>query len=316
MFNSYLWLKQIDLIMPNNWTLSRRKFLGIAGTTAAGLMLSPELFAKSGEKPIIRFGMLSDIHYANREPAGTRFYNQSLTKVQEAVARMNQEKLDFAIELGDFKDQDAVPNEANTLKYLTDVESVFQKFKGPTYHVLGNHDMDGISKQQFLERVENTGIPNTKSYYSFNKKGFHFVVLDGNFTKEGKAYNHGNFSWDNASISEEEIGWLKDDLKANELPVLVFIHQMLEESKSVNHAVRNAPQVRQILEQSKNVICVLQGHVHEEIYNLINGTHYYSVNAVVDGDGPENSAYMIVDVYKDGSLKIDGFRRATDREIK
>jgi len=37
---------------------------------------------------------------------------------------------------------------------------------------------------------------------------------------------------------------------------------------------------------------------------------------VVDGDGPENSAYMIVDVYEDGSLKMDGFRRATDREIK
>lgn len=302
--------------MQNNWTLSRRKFLGIAGTTAAGLMLSPELFAKSGEKPIIRFGMLSDIHYANREPAGTRFYNQSIAKVQEAIDRMNQEKLDFVIELGDFKDQEAVPNEANTLNFLTDIESVFQKFKGPTYHVLGNHDMDGISKQQFLERVENTGIPNTKSYYSFNKKGFHFVVLDGNFTKEGKAYDHGNFSWDNASISEEEIGWLKDDLKTNEFPVVVFIHQMLEESKSVNHAVRNAPQVRQILEQSKNVICVLQGHVHEERYNLINGIHYYSVNAVVDGDGPENSAYMIVDVYKDGSLKIDGFRRATDREMK
>jgi len=219
------------------------------------------------------------------------------------------------IELGDFKDQDAVPNEANTLKYLTDIESVFQKFKGPTYHVLGNHDVDGISKQQFLERVENTGIQTAKSYYSFNKKGFHFVVLDGDFTKEGKAYDHGNFTWDNTMIANEEIDWLKNDLKTNELPVIVFIHQMLEESKSVNHAVANALQVRQILEQSQNVICVLQGHVHEEIYKFINGIHYYSVNAVADGDGPENSAYMIVDVYKDGSLKIEGFRRATDREI-
>ena len=301
--------------MSENWTLSRRKFLGITGTTAVGLVISPELFAKSRQKPIIRFGMISDVHYANRESAGTRFYNQSLGKVQEAIDRMNQEKLDFAIELGDFKDQDAVPNEANTLKYLTDIESVFQKFKGPTYHVLGNHDVDGISKQQFLERVENTGIPKTKSYYSFNQKGIHFVILDGDFTKEEKAYDHGNFTWDDAYISKDEIDWLKDDLKANELPVIVFIHQMLEESKSVSHAVRNAPQVRQILEQSKNVLCVLQGHVHEEIYKFINGIHYYSVNAVVDGDGLENSAYMIVDVYKDGSLKIDGFRRATDREM-
>jgi len=301
--------------MPNNWNLSRRKFLGIAGTTAAGLMLSPDLFAKNSEKPMIRFGMISDVHYADREPAGTRFYRQSLTKVQEAIDRMNQEKLDFAIELGDFKDQDAVPNEANTLKYLTDIESVFKKFKGPTYHVLGNHDVDGISKQQFLERVENTDIPKTESYYSFSRKGIHFVILDGDFTKYGKAYDHGNFSWDDSFIPENQINWLKDDLKENRLPVVVFIHQMLGNWRDVKLEVQNAAAVRQILEQSGKVICVFQGHVHEESYNLINGIPYYSVNAVVDGDGPENSAYMIVDVYKDGSLKIDGFRRATDRDI-
>jgi len=302
--------------MSENWTLSRRKFLGITGTTAVGLVISPELFAKSRQKPIIRFGMISDVHYANRESAGTRFYNQSLGKVQEAIDRMNQEKLDFAIELGDFKDQDAVPNEANTLKYLDDIESVFQKFKGPTYHVLGNHDMDGISKQQFLERVENTDIPKTESYYSFSRKGIHFVVLDGDFTKDGKAYNHGNFSWDDSFIPESQINWLKDDLKENRLPVIVFVHQMLGNWRDVKLEVQNAAAVRQILEQSGKVLCVFQGHVHEESYNLINGIPYYSVNAVVDGDGPENSAYMIVDIYKDGSLKIDGFRRATDHEIK
>ena len=302
--------------MPEKWSLSRRKFIGIAGTTVAGLMISPNVFAKPDAKPIIRFGMISDIHYADREPAGNRFYRQSLSKVKDAVDEMNRQKVDFMIELGDFKDQDAVSNEAHTLKYLTDIESVFQKFNGPTYHVLGNHDTDGISKQQFLERVENTGIPNTESYYSFTRKGIHFVVLDGDFTKEGKAYDHGNFTWDDASIPAEEMDWLKADLKRNKLPVIVFIHQMLDESKDVKQAVQNAVEVRQVLEQAGNILCVIQGHVHEERYNLINGIHYYSVNAVVDGDGPENSAYMIVDVYKNGRLKIEGFLRATDREMK
>jgi len=279
--------------MPEKWSLSRRKFIGIAGTTVAGLMISPNVFAKIDAKPIIRFGMISDIHYADREPAGNRFYRQSLSKVKDAVDEMNRQKVDFMIELGDFKDQDAIPNEAHTLKYLADIESVFQKFNGPTYHVLCNHDTDGISKQQFLERVENTGIPNTESYYSFTRKGIHFVVLDGDFTKEGKAYDHGNFTWDDASIPAEEMDWLKADLKRNKLPVIVFIHQMLDESKDVKQAVQNAVEVRQILEQAGNILCVIQGHVHEERYNLINGIHYYSVNAVVDGDGPENSAYMI-----------------------
>jgi predicted phosphodiesterase len=301
--------------MQTNWTISRRRFLGFTGTFAAGLLFSPDLLAKSSEKPVVRFGMLSDVHYADREPAGERFYRQSLSKVKECIDRMNQEKLDFAIELGDFKDQDAVPNETKTLKYLSDIESVFSQFDGPTYHVLGNHDMDSISKLQFLERVKNTAVPTTESYYSFNRKGIHFVVLDGNFTSEGKEYDHGNFSWDDALISASQVNWLNDDLKTNKLPVIVFIHQMLDDSKNVKQAVQNAGEVRQILEQSGRVLCVFQGHVHEERYNLINGIHYYSVNAVVDGDGPDNNAYMVVDIYKDGSLKIDGYRRATDREI-
>lgn len=302
--------------MKNSGLFSRRSFLWLMAAVLFGLVVSTDLRAQTAKKPVVRFGVISDVHYADREPSGTRFYRQSLVKVNEAVDRMNQEKLDFVIELGDFKDQDAVPNEANTLKYLTDIESVFRKFDGPAYHVLGNHDMDGISKQQFLERVENSGIPKTKSYYSFDRNGVHFIVLDGNFTKDGKAYDHGNFSWDDTSIPEEEIVWMKSDLNLNQLPVIVFVHQMIDDSKGVKQAVQNAAEVRQILEQSGKVLCVFQGHVHEERYNRINGINYYSVIGVIDGDGPENSAYMIVDVNSDGSLKIKGFRKATNRSME
>ena len=123
-------------------------------------------------------------------------------------------------------------------------------------------------------------------------------------------------TWEDASIPNVEIGWLKNDLKQNKLPVIIFIHQMLDDSKNVKQAVQNAAEVRQVLEQSGNVLCVFQGHVHEERYNLINNIHYYSVNAVIDGDGPENSAYQIVNVHKNGSLTIEGFRRASNHEFK
>lgn len=299
----------------NHYTISRRKFIGLTGATAAGLLISPRIGAQNDLVPVIRFGMLSDVHYADREPAGTRFYRQSIEKVNECIDLMNREKVNFVIELGDFKDQDAIPNEANTLKYLEAIEGAFHQFNGPTYHVLGNHDMDGISKEQFLTRVVNTDIPTSESYYSFNQNGFHFVVLDGNFTRDGKAYDHGNFTWDNTLIPESQVNWLKDDLKVNQLPAVVFIHQMLDDSKSKEQSVQNAAQVRQILEQSGKVICVFQGHVHEERYSLINNIHYYSLIAVTDNEGPENNCYMIVDIYKDGSLTVDGYRRATDRKF-
>ena len=113
---------------------------------------------------------------------------------------MNAEKVDFLVEMGDFKDENKKPIEDKTIAHLRAVEEVFQKFTGPTYHVLGNHDMDSISKKQFLANVENTGIDPAKSFYSFDSKGLHFTVLDANYTSDRTDYDHGNFSWSDANI--------------------------------------------------------------------------------------------------------------------
>lgn len=299
----------------NTYTLSRRRFLGLGSATTAGLLICPDLWARKTTKPVLRFGMLSDVHYAEREPSMNRYYRQSNDKLKECIDWMNRQKVDFVIELGDFKDQDVVPDEAKTLAYLLDIESIFQQFNGPTYHVLGNHDMDSISKEQFLTNVVNTRIPTSQSYYSFNHSGFHFVVLDGNFTWEGEAYDHGNFTWDQALIPDQELKWLEEDLKSNQLPAVVFIHQLLDDSKTKAHSVQNAAQARQILEQSGRVLCVFQGHVHEEHYSLINNIHYYSMLAMAEYSGLEKNSYVIVELYKDGSLVVEGYHRSSDQKF-
>jgi len=301
--------------MNKNWIDSGRKLLGIVCIAAIGLMISPDLQAKNVKTSVVRFGILTDIHYADREPAKERYYWQSLTKMKEAIDTMNQEKVDFIVELGDFKDQDLVPTEKKTLKYLADIESVFRKFHGPTYHVLGNHDMDGISKSQFQSEILNTGISPEKTYYSFNQKGIHFVILDGNYTKDGRDFDHGTYRWENPWIPAKEMNWLKEDLKSDELPSIIFIHQLLDDSKGMKRSVQNAAAVRKILEKSGKVLCVFQGHINAEKYDLINRIHYYSLISMVEGDGPENSSYVIVDVHKKGGLKIHGYRRATDQKF-
>ena len=63
------------------------------------------------------------------------------------------------------------------------------------YHVLGNHDADSISKEQFLANIKNTNISDGSKYYSFDLKGLHFIVLDANYCADGSDYDHGNFSW-------------------------------------------------------------------------------------------------------------------------
>ena len=91
------------------WTITRRSFLrGAAGVAVASLSCTPGNLANRGRRPV-RFGIVTDCHYADADPVGTRFYRESLDKLGECVDRMNAERVDFLLELGDFKDEDRPP---------------------------------------------------------------------------------------------------------------------------------------------------------------------------------------------------------------
>jgi predicted phosphodiesterase len=300
-----------------SWEIGRRVLLQSAAAMAAGTALASLSCASGGvslrNRRPVRFGIVTDCHYADSDPVETRFYRESLDKLSECVARMNTERVDFLIELGDFKDQDAPAVESRTLQYLRKAEAVFRRFTRPRYHVLGNHDMDSLSKQQVLENVKNTGISSRRSYYSFNVRGLHCVVLDANYTADGTDYDHHNFHWTDANVAFRELHWLQEDLAEARGPVVVFVHQLLDGAGPVY--VKNAAEVRQILRDSGKVLAVFQGHHHVGGYNEIGGIHYYTLRAVVEGQGPENNSYAIVEVRPDGSLVVTGYRKAESREL-
>jgi predicted phosphodiesterase len=301
----------------HNWVITRRGFLKASAATLAGITIAPlsctQRAALGRRRGNARFGIVTDSHYADAEAVGSRYYRHSLDKLTECIELMNTQKVDFLIELGDFKDQDKPPVEQKTITYLQAVETVFQKFNGPTYHVLGNHDMDSISKEQFLTNVENTGIDQSKSYYSFDFNGLHFVVLDANYKTDGTDYNHGNFDWTDTNIPPAELNWLREDLAAARWPTIVFIHQLLDGTGSVY--VNNATDIRQILEQSGKVTAVFQGHHHEGSYSYIEGIHYYTLKAMVEGPGEENNSYAIVEFLPDHSTTITGYRKAVSKQL-
>jgi len=243
-----------------------------------------------------------------------RFYRDSLAKMTECVDLMNREKVTFLVQLGDFKDQDAPPEEEKTLSYLRAIDETFSGFDGPRYHVLGNHDMDSISKAHFLENVTNSDIPRDRSYYSFDKNGVHFIVLDANYKSDGTDYDHGNFDWTDANIPAEQVEWLKRDLSLAETPAIVFIHQLLDEDAGP-YCVKNAAEVRNVLKSSGRVLAVFQGHHHVGRYGRVDGIHYHTLKAMVEGQGAENNAYAIVTIGPAGHLQITGYRQAESRRL-
>ena len=115
--------------------MNRRLFF--KRSCAGALLLScPGLLARENEKRL-RFGLVTDIHFAHRHVHGTRYYEQSITKLSEAIDVFNRRKLDFMIELGDLKDMGDIPERGQTLSFLDEIEAKFQTFDGPVYHVLG-----------------------------------------------------------------------------------------------------------------------------------------------------------------------------------
>ena len=133
------------------------------------------------ERRTVRFGVVADAHYSTRKRWRDRHYADSLAKMRQAVDAFNTCGLDFAIELGDLKDMGVKPDRDETLGFLDAIEAEFVRFDGPRYHVLGNHDMDCLSKADFLAHTANHGAAYGKERYSFEVGGVRFIVLDACF---------------------------------------------------------------------------------------------------------------------------------------
>jgi hypothetical protein len=203
--------------------------------------------------------------------------------------------------------------EARTLANLEAIEREIQRFGGAIYHVLGNHDLDNLSKAQVLARLANTGLAADRSYYAFSCGGVRFLVTDDEFLGDGRSYDHGNYDWRDVHLPPPELEWLRVELAATVEPVILFGHQRLDGDGDVQ--VVNRAEVRQILEDSGKVLAVFQGHDHKGAYSFINGIHYYTLKGMIGESGAENNAYAIVDVHSDLNLSVIGYRRAVSMEL-
>ena len=275
------------------------------------LMGSSTLILASGTSsaqntPLVRAGLVTDLHHADKETRGSRHYRESLRKLEEAGKLFSRYEPDFIVELGDIID--AAEDVETELAYLGTVHKAFSRLPGEKHYVLGNHCVDTLTKSEFLGIVGQD-----RSFYSFDRNGVHFIILDSCFRSDGEPYQRKNFQWTDANIPEAELDWLEKDLQSTSAEqVIVFAHQRLDLEDSENHTVNNASEVRSILEKAGKVRAVFQGHSHKNDHNETGGIHYVTLVAMVEGSGAENNGYSTLEVFADGSLRIDGHRNQDD----
>lgn len=275
-------------------------------------------------KLLLKFGLIADSHYADRDPVKYKYYRDSLGKMRACIRDLNDRELDLIIHLGDLKDEDPEPDVASTLEYLRAIEREMAGFAGPRYHLIGNHDLDSITKSQFLHEVENTGIPKDQSYYDLVLKNCHLIFLDANYTEDQEEhfFGKGDMDWTDISVPDFEVKWLTERLKSNTLPKLVFLHHPLYElwisgeKRSYQMHPHNAKELRMLLEESGNVWAVFNGHFHGGMIHKIEGILYYNIKAMSDYPGLENNCYAVVNVFEDGLIEIEGIGRADSYQFK
>lgn len=219
------------------------------------------------EKDII-FGMVADVH----QNCLGRDVSDGITKfVNEAVER----KADFIIQLGDFVQPDAMGQ-----KLLDE----WNKFPGPRYHVLGNHDMEGTTKEHIMQFQGQK-----EKYYSFDCGDYHFIVLDTNYFRIADQYydyydkEHYGPGRSNCYIPPEELRWLAADIDATDKRCFVFTHAVLAVGDWAIYNIHALRDVFWLANQKagyNKVTMCFSGHDHADEYRFKGGIHYMIVNSM------------------------------------
>lgn len=248
--------------------MKRRKFInqismGAAASVIPSTMLAfTPLVSNNISSSNLNFGIVTDVHKDLMPDADQR--------LEAFITQAQERKVDFIIQMGDF-----CFAEAKNKDFL----KIWERFKGPKFHVLGNHDMDKNSKEEVLDFLE---MP--KTYYSYNLGGYHFIVLDANFLYQDNKfidYKNANFYVNDTVrtyINDAQIEWFKADLETTKLPTIVFSHQSLWHYQ---WGVKNRLVLQKIMEAQKDkIICCLNGHNHLDYHHHQNGIDYIEINSM------------------------------------
>ncbi len=268
----------------------------------------------------IKIGVFADCQYCDYETAGTRYYRNSLQKLDDCINHFNNNKeLDFIVGLGDLIDRG--------FSSFDSVNLILAKSNKEVYHVIGNHDLS-VEKNQLENVPEKLNLNET--WYSVIKNGWRFIFLNGNditfhtnnkekvkeaeeVTSKLKADGKPNyFDW-NGGIGSTQLKWLEKELqKANNKnqKVAVFCHYPLLPFDA--HMLWNSEEVLAVLWKFSCVKIYMNGHNHAGNYAFQNGIHFVNLKGMVETEN--ENAFSVISV-SDKKIEIAGFGREENRNL-
>lgn len=297
-----------DLLMASTAALALGSLPGVAGQATPA----------PARKRALRLAHLTDIHVQPERQAQKGF--------EAALAHVQSQKDAPGLILtgGDLiMDAMGATKERSQKQWDIFTEVLKTTCRTPIEHTIGNHDVFGWGTGDRFANDPGYGkawacdvLGKDKPYRSFDRAGWHFIVLDSTF-RAGNGYT--------ARLDEPQFEWLAGDLQKTPVttPVLIISHIPIlgvapfldgENEKTGNWVVPgawmhlDARRLKDLFRKHPNVKLCLSGHMH-----LVDRAEYlgvtYCCNGAVSGgwwggDYHETTyGYGLVDLYDDGSFE-------------
>lgn len=262
----------------------------------------------------LTLALVTDLHFgpeARFEGKLRKLSAHAASLARAFVDRMNDAvRPDLVVNLGD--DIEDESPEADRARYV-ECQSILRGARAELVNVAGNHDTVHIAPAEL--RTLWGAPPEGELFRSFDRGGFHFVVLH---TRERKDLD--------VSVGPEQLAWLEADLAAVALPTVVLMHHSAAEQDLRGNRwfegrpsiclVRERQKLRELFARSGRVLAVFNGHLHWNHLDVIDGLPFVTIQSLIenlDDDAPGRPAAAHAVVRLDPKrvvVEIEGAERA------
>ncbi|SEM82615.1 3',5'-cyclic AMP phosphodiesterase CpdA [Mucilaginibacter gossypiicola] len=299
--------------------MKRRDLIKKVGLAAGTIALNKPMAAMSAvnghkKQKVLRIAHITDVHIRPEYNAVARF--------KKCLEMIRKDNVDLILNGGDSiyaADYSDIKKERVLELWSCWKDSVALVKDIPMYSVLGNHDMwwQGKGDELFGKPgvLKMLGLQN--NYYSFDKNGWHFIMLDSNHPKTP------------GMLDDEQWNWFVQDVQSHQdKPTLIMSHYPLlsctgitdnkpeaigpfKVEGSYNHL--DIMKFIEVFNHNKNIRICLSGHVHLLDKVWYNGVSYLCNGATSGfwwepGDDGKSSykqtepGYSLLNLYNDGSF--------------
>lgn len=231
----------------------------------------------------MKLGLFADPHYSSKAvTCGIRYNSQSLRKIREAYDCFEKEKCDLIVCLGDLIDTEIEENKVKS--NLLAIADVIHSVDVPTVCIMGNHDAFSLGADEFYSVLGDCRPRDIETH------GKRLIFLDACYYKSGERYAKGDGDWTDTFYPQAP--QLRNVLDNSDGDVYLFIHQNIDPAVDAEHRLHNADSLFNIINESRVVKIVFQGHFHAGCRSEYDGVKYITLPAMCQNEG----AYYVFEI--------------------